>query len=139
MTKTFKDLDGYRYFHVEEFGPHVKLSIEYPGNMRIGIVLERSVIPDVALAELHAAYPTVNLPHEIEEAKNFLLRHMELVQREAEEAKDLADLEAEALGFCNAWRSALMTDEIEWDDMNPNAQEQWIAVAKHSREMRDTK
>lgn len=70
-----------------------------------------------------------------------LKRHVKMQERANAEAKDRAELKAEALELVNAWRdSANYTPHTNWDALEDTpVGDHWLSVARKSRELRDSK
>ena len=94
--------------------------------------------PALALAVLEAA--GVGESSDAGVAAGYLRSHIAEQERAAAEAKEQAELEAEALELLNAHREATGNPLAEsLDGLLYNAKENWLAVARRAREMREEK
>lgn len=72
-------------------------------------------------------------------ASHYLGRSIELTEAKTAEAKEQAELEAEALELLNAYRAVSGGDPLGTWRQAGGAQEYWLAVARKAREMRAEK
>ncbi|MEU5838530.1 hypothetical protein ABZ820_33350 [Streptomyces diacarni] len=117
-------------------GPLIVVS-DGPGARAVRYTPDKSA--KFALAILEAA--GVESPYfNLGDAVDNLRQHVEREAKRTAEAKAQAELEAEALEMFNEYRVATqLTPIVSWDEAHPLAQEQWLAVARKSREMRAEK
>ena len=139
MSTTFKSIDETRNLHVSKLHEYVLLTIEYPGNMRMGITLDASVIPGIALAELEAAGHTPEGEDYLSGAVESLQIHCEEEEATAVAARELAELEAEALELRNAFTLAIGGRSIDSFAEHSVNKPGWIDAARRAREMRAEK
>lgn len=83
---------------------------------------------DANLADVHA----FNAMHKLQES-------VDTQERATAEAKEQAELEAEALELFNASRVVRGLVLIEWVSVTKSERDEWLAVARKAREMRAEK
>lgn len=94
----------------------------------------------LGLAILEAAGVTETDSPYMQEAADNLRAYILLEEKVTAEARELAELEAEALELVNAHRKACGSPTATtWDDLTLGAKENWLAVARRAREMRTEK
>lgn len=136
MSKTFKsDNELAKTISITRSQGRVLVEIEDPKHL-IAINLSDNNAPALALAVLEAAgWPNEYL------ATNEILRWLreldEHVKAMEAEAKDKAELEAEALELFNTARATRDIEPLEWDEVADK--DTWVAVARRAREMRNEK
>lgn len=136
-SKTFEGVDGTRLLHIKNLGKYVAMSIEVPGQVHMGITFDTASIPALALAELEAAGLTVakgdvkqdSFEDLMIDASLHLKCAIRLQERATAEAKEQAELEAEALEL---YRTFYCSD-ASWVDVFKK--ETWLAVARKAREI----
>lgn len=133
-SKTFKSAvsAGHLNIHDSKRGL-ITVSISRDKAILEMIDLKTETAPALALAILEAA--GVESPYyNLGDAVGNLRRHVEREARYAAEAKEQAELEAEALDFLNVSREAKHLGPLgNFDDHTKDA---WLAVARKAREMR---
>lgn len=145
-SQTFEGVDGTRLLHIKNLGKHVTMSIEVPGQVHMGITFDPASIPELALAELEAAGADSDLMWS--GAKDYgnadhlgwiaghLDAYIKTQARITAEAKEQAELEAEALEFLNVYRSISGCEPLkEWRQAG-GVQEHYLAIARHARTRR---
>lgn len=148
-SKTFESIDQTRQLHVKPLDKHVTLVINYKDAGRSGLTISHSDAPALALAVLEAAgyeerqkgWDVLNSADEnIAQAMRCLSKGIEIQERATAEAKELAELEAEALELFKA-SGTYGSDRIslKLSDLDDHIQEAWLAVARRAREMRAEK
>lgn len=136
--KTFKSATtpNSRLLRVENLD-HKNLHLRIVGddNTRTTISIAPSDAPALALAVLEAAVGDgPGASNEIDTARLALIQEGQRTEREAVEAKEQSELEAEALDFLNVSRKAKHLGPLgNFDDHTKDA---WLAVARRAREMR---
>ena len=134
MNKTFKSAHSNRIMSVEEL-PSGNVSVTV-GLSEIRLDKETAV--ESAFAQIHAAYPTVVMTEDLSKAKEFLLSHISNMREATAEAKEQAELEAEALNYWKTFQkvtSPTSFDVIQWGILMPETQAKWLAVARKAREL----
>ncbi|MNW58827.1 hypothetical protein D3C74_367100 [compost metagenome] len=148
MTKTFKSVnadakkDLLVVLGVDE---GVNIHTESPTGRR-GVSVAPSDAPALALAILEAAgYKGILASEEpgnlIEKAYSAIRLHIKEQERITAEAKEQAELEAEALKLLLAFQAIDDPDNrgCEWRQYGTNTKDKWLAVARRAREMRAEK
>jgi len=113
------------------------------------IHLDPSDAPALALAVLEAAGvkasfdpdATFGTAEHLGHIQDHLQDYVNAQERAAVEAKERAELEAEALDYWKAFNNAtdlVSFDDIQWSDLLPESQAKWLAVARRAREMRES-
>ncbi|PRA13306.1 hypothetical protein CQ010_01280 [Arthrobacter sp. MYb211] len=144
-TKTFNSdsTDG-RALEVGRNGERPWLNIREFDLENTMFMLAPSDAPALALAILEAAgvevIPFDEGPEtEAGHAVWALRHHMQEAEAKAAEAKDKAELEAEARDFYDVYHSAADWPYQDWVMLEERYKAQFIAVARHAREMRAEK
>lgn len=139
-SKTFEGVDGTRLLHIKNLGKHVAMSIEVPGQVHMGITFDPASIPALALAELEAAgFEDSSSGGRITGARiavGDLRRHVANLERAAADAKEQAELEAEALELANS--AVLVVGNPPYPSighMSDTSLRKWLAVARKARAM----
>lgn len=148
MSKTFKSssqANDNRTLSVEELYGEPRLMIS--GDVRMGFLLDPSDAPALALAVLEAAGAIPTVPaHALFEygtkahLENIFLdlaRYVEASKKRNAEARERAELEAEALELFNTARATRDIEPLEWDEVADK--DTWVAVARRAREIRNEK
>ena len=110
----------------------VRIITQLPDETGRAIDLAPSGIPALMLALAEAAGVDGAYLAEVEDIMNI---HIEEQERATAEAKELAELEAEALELRNAYMNQIGRTNVAWDDMSEEQQEIWLAVARKAREL----
>lgn len=136
--KAFRsDLDETVRFRIEPRNGEPGIYLELKENGRTATtVFPAEYAPALAVAIFEAAYVTAqNAPERVSEAwaKLYALATEETVR--AAEARELAELEAEALELFKAAYPA----HAEWEWPTVPSPDKWLAVARRAREMRAEK
>lgn len=142
MTKTFMTATGAnRQLQIKRSDDAVMIrqfDPEFHTHQAKTFFLNPSDAPALALAILEAAYGEDQpAPNKIGEAWAALYAHIAEEESRAAEAKELAELEAEALDLFNTARATRDIDPLEWDEVADK--DTWVAVARRAREMRAEK
>ncbi|WJZ27848.1 hypothetical protein MOMMJLID_CDS0040 [Arthrobacter phage 1191A] len=138
MSKTFEGVDGTRLLHIKNLGKHVAMSIEVPGQVHMGITFDPASIPALVLAELEAAgWPESDhnsITHSIMTSLGDVIH---IQERATAEAKEQAELEAEALDFMNAVRDATGARPLGgFPAYASGIKSHYLIIARKAREMR---
>lgn len=134
-SKTFEGLDGTRLLHIKNLGKHVTMSIEVPGQVHMGITFDPASIPALALAELEAAgWPERESTSVTRTILSDLSRVVEFQEHVTAEAKEQAELEAEALELWATFQG-LPVQDYTFAELDDHGQITWLAVARRAREM----
>lgn len=144
-SKTFEGVDGTRLLHIKNLGKHVAMSIEVPGQVHMGITFDPASIPALALAELEAAGLTVakgdvkqdSFEDVMIDASLHLKCAIRLQERATAEAREQAELEAEALDFMNAVRDATGARPLGgFPAYASGIKAHYLIIARKARELR---
>lgn len=140
-SKKFDNHGNTRKLHIESASEgFVFLKIEF-GGYKEYFTVSNDIIPSISLALLESAgfVGDENMFSGLAVAN--LRDHIEEQERSKAEAKDKAELKAEALELVNAWRdSANYTPHTNWDALEDTpVGDHWLSVARKSRELRDSK
>lgn len=141
MSKTFKGFASDRELTVKGYddGSQVDLLVRRsPTGFGVtGIAIAPSDSAALMLAIGEAAYPDVQgRPNWVHCAIGALLEQVEEDGFKADEARDRAKLEAEALELCNAHRTAVGSPTVaSWDGFTSATKSNWLAVARCAREL----
>ncbi|MGO2030621.1 MAG: hypothetical protein ACTH2A_06710 [Glutamicibacter ardleyensis] len=124
----------------------VRVITQLPDETGRAIDLAPSDAPALALAILEAAGVEPSSPHyglndspewNVRWASHYLGRSIELTEAKTAEAKEQAELEAEALDLFNLWLAGFNYEGYsEWTGENAELKGVWLAVARKAREMR---
>lgn len=147
MSKTFEGVDGTRLLHIKNLGKHVAMSIEVPGQVHMGITFDPASIPALVLAELEAAGADSDLKwsgakdYGNEDHLGWIAGHLgtyiKTQERVTAEAKEQAELEAEALDFMNAVRDATGAKALSgFPAYASGIKSHYLIIARKAREMR---
>lgn len=100
-------------------------------------IFDNTTAPALALAILEAAGTPMNLDVSLGKALYHLDAHVTLQDKATAEAKEQAELEAEALDLFNLWLAGFNYEGYsEWTGENAELKGVWLAVARKAREMR---
>lgn len=111
-----------------------------------GIQLDQATMPAImlALAEAAGVKPVdhtvtgLGKPNWLEGIAHGLKLHIEHEAKRTAEAREQAELEAEALKLwlaCRAVSNKYQTEDIKFSDLDATEQAEWLAVARKAREM----
>lgn len=144
--KTFKS--SHNYLHDMEVDTHPDGSVRFSvdADYFVGFCVSPSDAPALALAILEAAgvvpvqrdYESYDdgTPAHLQAVAYFLKQHNEAQERTTAEARERAELEAEALELCNEFIEDMGYDRVDsWDGSVPSKKEAWLAVARRAREL----
>ena len=150
-SKTFKDakaeLDSIDVATGYDGEPYCYITTTEAGNMA-QIQLDNSTAPALALAILEAAGLTVakgdvkqdSFEDLMIDASLHLKCAIRLQERATAEAKEQAELEAEALELFNAAREEIAVGTYgAYEQLDNRSRRKWLAVARKAREMRAEK
>lgn len=141
-SKTFESIDQTRQLHVKPLDKHVTLVINYKDAGRSGLTISHSDAPALALAVLEAAgcdWDRGRITN-LGQAFSWLDKEVKQQERAATEAKEHAELEAEALGLAKAGCEAVGDESAQnLSDMTDKDQRFFLAVARRAREMSNEK
>ena len=141
MSKTFKNAHTvHGKMTVREDGGCVSVSVNMDSPSDTIIHISPSDAPALALAVLEAAgFEDSSSGGHITGARiavGDLKRHVKMQERATAEAKEQAELEAEALELCNEFIEDMGYDRVDsWDGSVPSKKEAWLAVARRAREI----
>lgn len=140
MSKTFKSFlgeNGSRRLHVDRRPEGTNLWVsDNSWESDYGITIAPSEAPALALAILEAAGVTEADSPYMHEAADNLRAYILIEEKVSAEARERAELEAEALELLNAHREATGNPLAEsLDGLLYNAKETWLAVARRAREL----
>lgn len=138
MSKTFKStMTDNRELEVDVIFSNPRLLIKESGNGRSGFVFAPSDAPDLALAILEAAGVPWNVDTALGRAAVELDKHVTTEAKRTAEARELAELEAEALGL---YLACFPNHAVHsFAQLRGKTGDQWLAVARRAREMRAEK
>lgn len=147
MIKTFKGFASDRELTVKGYddGSQVELLVmrSATGLFDTGIAIAPSDAPAIALAILEAAGGRDSLGIDVGNAMTDLREYVTEQERATAEARERAELEAEALELLNAYRKSFLhcapEDDFDGFDDPEAIKAKWLAVARRAREMRAEK
>lgn len=147
-SKTFKSVwnERTRLVHVMPVAEGVNIQVsDAVWNGQYGSTIAPSDAPALALAVLEAAgyeerqkgWDVRNSADEnIAQAMRYLSKGIEIQKRTTAEAKEQAELEAEAVELFNANHG---TNRTDWDHADRSVISSWVRVARRAREMSNEK
>lgn len=146
-SKTFESIDQTRQLHVKPLDKHVTLVINYKHAGRSGLTISHSDAPALALAILEAAGveasfdpdATYGTAEQLGHIQDHLHEYVNAQERAAAEAREQAELEAEALELLNAFSLATGGVPIDSFEGRSMSKPGWIDAARRAREMRNEK
>lgn len=134
MSKTFKSVKSTLELTVVRTNEDlVRIITQLPDETGRAIDLAPSDAPALALAILEVAGIAESSDAGV--AAEYLRAHMAEQERATAEAKEQAELEAEALKLFNAWRKSCNLMIVEDWDIVPSFRSEWLAVARKAREI----
>ncbi|MGP9528616.1 hypothetical protein [Glutamicibacter sp. AOP5-A2-18] len=139
-SKTFKNAEGYNIqLSVSKCDGMVEISILYPNGDEHTTSISPSDAPALALAILEAAGVTETDSPYMQEAADNLRAYILIEEKVAAEAKEQAELEAEALELLRA-SQCIRTDGMyayvpSFAELSDPSKTKWLAVARKAREM----
>lgn len=141
MTKIFKSADLHnRELKVDVlFGSPRLIINDFDGDSK-GFIYEKADAPALALETLEKAgfKEDPDPMNHFELAMYHLMEGLKEQERNTAEAKEQAELEAEALGYWKAFHSVMgqgVEDDVRWTDLMPETQTKWLAVVRKAREV----
>lgn len=135
-SKTFKSVVHGSSIQVHDNGEGVFIGLLREDSITRGTTLSKSDAPALALAVLEAAGVAESSDAGV--AANYLRLHISEQERAKAEAREQAELEAEALELFNTRQKAIYGDACTTykEFATDNAKQTWLAVARRAREMR---
>lgn len=122
---------------------YLRIWIGEPDHKTFGLIdLTPSDAPALDLAVLEAAGYSEESAGLMEYVVGNLREHVKRQELFTAEAKEQAELEAEALDYWKAFNNAtdlVSFDDIQWSDLLPGLQAKWLDVARRARETRNEK
>lgn len=142
MSKTFKSVtDNESELDVSANDCGVFIAFSRAGQIRQASTFAPSDAAELMLA-IGDTLPVPDMvregsyEHFLGSAIHCLAKAVKAKESEAAEARERAELEAEALELCNAHRKACGSPTATtWDDLTLGAKENWLAVTRKAREI----
>lgn len=140
INKTFNShsTDG-RALEVGRNGERPWLNIREFDLENTMFMLAPSDAPALALAVLEAAGVTETDSPYMQEAADNLRAYILIEEKVTAEARELAELEAEAEALYRVYFETAEMDYKNWEKLEQRVKDYWLAVARRAREMRAEK